>query len=221
MRLRMIRGLAAAAFAVLAIGVFGTSSALAQGAFLVFDVTTGQLRMNPGTGGQQMTGYTIDSNSGAGLTWNGTAVFPSGSYPFPATNTSSRIGAAFYSLTAPNIVPNASNISTTNLQLGTSGVVASTTPGAVGTPEWVFGNVGPTNLDVTAALNAFGATTQGGLATGNRFYTAQGVTGNQQFAVYTVPEPSTIILGAGALATLGAMGWRRKFRRRNAAGSVA
>lgn len=220
MRLRMIRGIAAAALAATGLFVLATSTALAQGnAFLVFDVDTGQLRMNPGSSGA-MTGYTIDSNSVSGLSWNSTAVFPSGSYPFPATNTASRIGAAFYSLTAPNIVPNASNITSTNLQLGTSGVVASTIPGFVGTPEWVFGNVGTTGLSLTAALNALGASSQGGVATGNRFYTQQGVTGNQQFRVYTVsavPEPSVMMLGAGALATLGAAGWRRKLKRRPAA----
>ncbi|MFM8494242.1 MAG: PEP-CTERM sorting domain-containing protein [Planctomycetia bacterium] len=225
MRLRTIRGLAAAALAVIGIGLFATNSALAQGnAFLVFDVDTGQLRMNPGSTTQPITGYTIDSNSAAGLTWNTTAVFPSGSYPFPATNTASRIGAAFYNLTAPNIVPNSSTITTSNLQLGTTGVVASTTPGFVGTAEWVFGNVGPTNLTLTAALNAFGATEQGGLSTGNRFYTQQGVTGNTQFRIYTVsavPEPSTLMLGAGALATLGAAGWRRKLKQRAAAAAAA
>lgn len=219
MSLRTIRGLAAAAVAAIGFSVLATSPVLAQGnAFLVFDVDTGELRMNPGSSGA-MTGYTIDSNSGAGLSWNSTAVFPSGSYPFPATNTASRIGAAFYSLTAPNIVPNASNITTTNLQLGSANVVASTTPGFVGSPEWVFGNVGTTGLSLSAALSAFGATTQGGLATGNRYYTQQGVTGNQQFAIYTVsavPEPSTVILGAGALATLGAASWRRTLKRRAA-----
>lgn len=217
MRSRTIRSLAAAALAAIGLSVLAPDSVLAQGnAFLVFDVSTGQLRMNPGSSGA-MTGYTIDSNSGAGLSWNSTAVFPSGSYAaFPATNTSSRIGAAFYNLTAPNIVPNASNISTTNLQLGTANVVASVTPGFVGTPEWVFGNVGTTGLSLTAALNALGATVQGGLATGNRFYTQQGVTGNQQFRVFSVPEPSTVMLGAGALATLGAAGWRRKLKRRAA-----
>lgn len=216
MRSRTIRSLAAAALAAIGLSVLAPDSVLAQGnAFLVFDVSTGQLRMNPGSSGA-MTGYTIDSNSGAGLSWNSTAVFPSGSYPFTPTNTASRIGAAFYNLTAPNIVPNASNISTTNLQLGTANVVASVTPGSVGSPEWVFGNVGTTGLSLTAALNAFGATVQGGLATGNRFYTQQGVTGNQQFRVFSVPEPSTVMLGAGALATLGAAGWRRKLKRRAA-----
>lgn len=221
MQSRRIRGLAAAL--VCAVCACFSHEVKAQGnAFLVFDVTTGQLRMNPGTSGA-MTGYTIDSNSASGLSWNSTAVFPSGSYPFPATNTSSRIGAAFYTLGAPNVVPNpSSSITSTNLQLNTANVVASTTPGFVGTPEWVFGNVGPTNLTVSAALAAFGATSQGGAATGNRFYTQQGVTGNQQFLVYTVPEPSTIGVAAGGIVTLGVAGWRRQLsRRRRGVGSAA
>jgi hypothetical protein len=222
MRSRMIRGLLAAGLAISGIAAL-TSPAQAQqtgNAFLVFDVDTGELRMNPGNAGSTgiggITGYTIDSNSGLGLSWSGTAAFPSGSYPFPPTNTSARIGGAFYSLTAPNIVPDSNQITSTNLQLASTGVVASTTPGFVGTPEWVFGNVGPTNLSPADALTALGATTQGGLASGNRFYTLQGGTGNQQFAVYTVsavPEPSTIAMAGCGIAALGGAEWRRRRRK--------
>ncbi len=217
MSLRPLRGPTAVALATVAVTAFSFSPALAQQtgtAFLVFNVDTGELLMNPGNAGSSeiggITGYTIDSNSGLGLSWSGAATFPSGSYPFGVTNTSARIGAAFYSLTAPNIVPNAGEITSTNLQLDTSGVVASTTPGFVGTPEWSFGTVGTTGLTPAAALAALGATTQGGLASGNRFYTLQGVTGNQQFAVYTVPEPSMFVLAAGGLAALGVVARRRR-----------
>ena len=232
MPLRPIRGLAAVTFATVAVSALSVTPALAQQtgtAFLVFDVDTGELRMNPGNAGSSgiggITGYTIDSNSVLSLVWSGTAAFPSGSYPFPATNTSSRIGAAFYSLSPPNLDPGGNQLGTNNLQLGTTGVVASTTPGFVGTPEWVFGNVGSTSLTTSDALTALGATTQGGFASGNRLYTLQGVTGNQQFAVYTVsaiPEPSAMMLAAGGIATLGVAGWRRRrLRKSDAARALA
>lgn len=221
MRSRMIRGLLAACLAISGIAAL-TSPAQAQqtgNAFLVFDVDTGELRMNPGNAGSTgiggITSYTIDSNLGLGLSWSGTAAFPSGSYPFAPTNTSGRIFGGFYSLTAPNIVPDSNEITSTNLQLASTGVVASTTPGFVGTPEWVFGNVGPTNFSPADALTALGATTQGGLASGNRFYSLQGV-GNQQFAVYTVsavPEPSTIAMAGCGIAALGGAEWRRRRRK--------
>jgi hypothetical protein len=232
MRLRTIRGLAAVALATVAVTALSVTPALAQqtgDAFIVFDVDTGELRMNPGSatatssGVGGITGYTVDVNSELSLSWNSTAVFPSGSYPFPPTNTASRIGAAFYTLSTPNVSPGGNQLGTNNLQLSTANVVASTTPGFIGTPEWSFGNVGPTNLTTADALTALGATTQGGLASGNRFFTMQGVIGNQQFAVYTVsavPEPSTMMLAAGGIATLGVAGWRRRLRK-DASGSIA
>jgi len=183
-------------------------------AFLVFDISTGRLSMNPGSG--QLTSYGIEA--AAGMSFNGTAAFPSGASFFPPTNTSTLIGDAFYNLTAPDIVPNASFISGANLQLGSSSgrVIASTIPGWVGTPEWNFGTVGPTNLTLETALTGLGATAQGGLATGNRVYSLNGVTGQQQFRVYsvaTVPEPGTIaMISAGAIAGAGVLARKRQSR---------
>ena len=139
------------------------------------------------------------------MVFNQTAVFPSGTSIFTPDNTTSLIGNGFYSLTAPDVIPNSSFLSSTNLQLGSSSgrVVASTIPGFEGTPEWNFGNGGPTNLTTHAALAGLGASTQGGLATGNQVYSLVGVTGQQKFRVYTavsVPEPSTVMLVVAAAA---------------------
>lgn len=189
-------------------------------AFLVFDITTGRLTMNPGntggTGNGQVTSYGITASGS--MVFNGLASFPSGSSFFPPDNTSTLIGNAFYSLTAPDVSPNASFISTSNLQLSSSSgkVVASQIPGFVGTPEWNFGNVGPTNLTLTQALNGLGATTQGGLATGSRIYSLNGATGNQQFRVYTiasVPEPSSVVLAASAVGCVALSLVRRRLNR--------
>ena len=87
---------------------------------------------------------------------------------------------------------------------------ASTIPGYEGLPEFSFGFFGPTDLTASQALAALGATTEGGLATGNRVYSMSGVSGTQFFNVYTVPEPSTIGLVAAGLAVLGASVWRRR-----------
>lgn len=188
-------------------------------AFLVFDISTGRLSMNPGntggTGPGRMDSYGITASGS--MVFNGAASFPSGSSLFPPDNTSTLIGNAFFSVTAPDVVPNANYLSTSNLQLTSSSgkVIPSVIPGFVGTPEWNFGNVGPTNLTLTQALNGLGATTQGGLATGNRIYSLAGATGTQQFAVYTiasVPEPATTALVVGGLAGLGMVALKRRRR---------
>jgi hypothetical protein len=93
---------------------------------------------------------------------------------------------------------------------GTTAVYASTIPGYVGTPEFSFGLIGPTNLTQAGALASLGATTEGGFATGNRVYSIQNVTGTQFFRIYTVPEPSTLGLACAGIATLGASAWRKR-----------
>ncbi|MBM4022765.1 MAG: PEP-CTERM sorting domain-containing protein [Planctomycetes bacterium] len=188
-------------------------------AFLVFDISTGRLSMNPGntggTGPGQVNSYGIEASSD--MVFNGTASFPSGNSFFPPTNTSTLIGDAFFNLTAPDVVPNATHISTSNLRLTSSSgkVIPSAILGFVGTPEWNFGNVGPTNLTHAQALNGLGASTQGGLATGNRIYSLVGQTGTQQFRVYTiasVPEPAITAPVVGGLVGLGMVALKRRRR---------
>jgi hypothetical protein len=91
---------------------------------------------------------------------------------------------------------------------GTTAVYASQIPGYIGTPEFSFGNIGPTNLTQSQALAALGATTQGGFANGNRVYSMQNVTGTQFFKIYTVvPEPTSMLL---SMVAGGMMLIRRK-----------
>lgn len=187
-------------------------------AFLVFDPTTGRLSMNPGSG--QITSYAIQTVSGFGLSFNQTAVFPSGTSVFPPDNTTSLIGNGFYSLTAPDIVPNSGFISSSNLQLGSSSgrVIPSTISGYVGTPEWNFGTVGTTGLTTTNALAGLGAASNGTLATGNQNYSLQGVTGTQKFKVFlaaAVPEPSALMMLAAAVAIATVPAASRLRRRTN------
>ena len=92
--------------------------------------------------------------------------------------------------------------------LGTTAVYASQIPGYIGTPEFSFGNIGPTNLTQSQALAALGATTQGGFANGNRVYSMQNVVGTQFFKIYTVvPEPTSMLL---SMVAGGMMLIRRK-----------
>lgn len=204
--------------------LFGPPATAAQvgDAFLVFDIVTGRLSMNPGS--DAIDSYSIGA-TGA-MEFNGNAVFPSYAEMLLSENISTRIGAALYALTGPDIDPDSGqlggpwgSISGDNLQLGsTSGsVIPSTIPGWIGTPEWSFGFVGPTNLTLESALAGLGATEQGGLASSGRVYSAVGVTGEQKFRVYaivsTVPEPRVLLVAAGAAAGLGALAVKRRRRR--------
>lgn len=218
---RFARSLSRAAAILAFIAGPALQAAQVGDAFLVFDRVTGRLSMNPGSG--QITSYAVQTVTGFGLSFNQTAVFPSGTSIFTPDNTTSLIGNGFYSLTAPDIVPNSGFISSSNLQLSSSSgrVIPSTISGYVGTPEWSFGNVGTTGLSATNALAGLGAASDGALATGNQVYSLQGVTGQQKFKVYLaaapVPEPSAVVMIAaatGSLLGVQALRRRRKDARR-------
>lgn len=185
-------------------------------AFVVFNVQTGELRLNPGNAGvSQGNGigsYLIRPNP-AVIQFSSTATqysYPSGSYPFPPTlgnvtaGDDNTIGAAFYTLGGPNVSGSAGYFSHGNLLAGTTavsgssgttswgpgtgGVFASQIPGAsLGTSEWSFGSIGSTGMSLQDALTAFGATAQGGFSTStDMIYDIDGVLGEQTFRVYTV-----------------------------------
>ena len=213
-------------------------------AFIVFNVDTGELRLNAGNAGvSQGNGigsYVIRPNP-TGIQFSGTAArfsYPSGSYLFPPTlgnvtaGDDNTIGAAFFTLSGPNVSSAADYLKSANFVAGSSavggtsgsvswgpgagGVVASAIPGAYfGTNEWSFGTIGSTGMTLADALTAFGATAQGGLSTSaDLVYDIDGVAGAQNFRVYTVsavPEPSTMSLFAlFAIVTSAGVRWRRR-----------
>ena len=209
-------------------------------AFVVFNVDTGELRMNPGNAGvSQGNGigsYVIRPNP-AMIQFSSTATqfsYPSGSYLFPPTlgnvtvADDNTIGAAFFTLGSPNANSAVAYLTSSNLVTasvavagtsgsiswgpGSGGVVASAIPGAYfGTNEWSFGTIGSTGMTLGEALAAFGAASQGGFSTSaDMVYDIDGVTGAQNFRVYTVsvvPEPSTLSLMAlfGMVAATGCL----------------
>lgn len=243
---RTIRGLAA--IAACGVCVLGLSAARAQqvgDAFIVFDVVTGEIRMNSGnagiTQGNGISSYGIRPDP-AVIQFSSTATdfsYLSGAYPlFPPTlgnvtaGDDNTIGAAFYTLGSPNVNASIGYFNHNNLVSGTAavagtggssgtswgpgngGVVTSSAdPTYAGTPEWSFGTIGSTGMTQAAALAAFGATTQGGLSSSSQMvYGINGVTGTQNFRVYTtaVPEPSTIAMAGCGIATLGGLAWRKR-----------
>ena len=219
-------------------------------AFVIYNVSTGELRVNPGNAGisqgNGISSYGIRPDP-AVITFSSTATdfsYLSGAYPlFPpalgnvTVGDDNTIGAAFYTLGAPNVNSTIGYFNHNNMVLGTAaqagsgggttwgpgtgGVVASEIPGTyLGTPEWSFGTIGSTGMTTEQALTAFGATTQGGLSSSNQMvYGINGVTGTQNFRVYAtqnstgsisaIPEPSSGLV-LGSLVLSGLMHRRRK-----------
>jgi hypothetical protein len=235
MILRIVRSVVAA-LALVAVA-FVASPVKAQqvgDAFILFNIDTGEFRMNPGnpvvgSNGVNSFGVEMDPTIGTISTDVNDYFFPSGSYPlFPpqtGANPGNAFGSAFQSYSLPNVTGGGDSLNSTNLVIGSewayptsvpgsTAVFASTIPGYEGLPEFSFGTFGPTDLTESQALAALGATTQGGFATGNRVYSLSGsAAGTQFFKIYTttaVPEPSTIGLAAAGIATLGASAWRKR-----------
>ena len=234
MILRIVRSVVAA-LALVAVA-FVASPVKAQqvgDAFILFNIDTGEFRMNPGnpvvsSNGVNSFGVEMDPTIGTISTDVNDYFFPSGSYPlFPpqtGANPGNAFGSAFQSYSLPNVTGGGDSLNSTNLVIGSewayptsvpgsTAVFASTIPGYEGLPEFSFGTFGPTDLTESQALAALGATTQGGFATGNRVYRLSGTPGNQFFKIYTttaVPEPSTIGFAAAGIATLGASAWRKR-----------
>ena len=187
-------------FALAAIALIGPpSGGIAQqpgDAFVVFNVDTGEVRLNPGNAGisqgSGINAYGIRPDP-AVIQFSSTAAdfsFLSGDYSFFAptlgnvtAGDNNTIGAAFYTLSSPNVSTTADSFNHDNMVLGSAaqpgtggpsgitwgpgngGVVASKIAGTyLGSPEWSFGTIGSTGMSLQDALTAFGATTQGGLS---------------------------------------------------------
>lgn len=228
MSFRMIRGVVAA-LALVAVAFVGTSKAQTQvgDAYILFNTSTGEFRMNPGkavagSAGINSFGVEMDPAIGTLSTNVNDYYFPSGTWPlfFPQTgaNPGNAFGSAFQTWSLPNVTGGGDSLNLTNLVIGspwtvqtggktgstgaeipgTTAVYSSVQAGYEGTPEFSFGTFGPTNLTQAQALAALGATTEGGFATGNRVYSLQNVTGNQFFKVYTTAVPEPSTLGLAA-----------------------
>jgi hypothetical protein len=199
-----------------------TNSAVAQqvgDAFVVYNVDTGEIRVNPGNAGisqgNGISSYGIRPDPTV-IQFSSTATdfsYLSGAYPlFPpqlgnvTVGDDNTLGAAFYTLSPPNVntsiwyfnhnnmvlntvaVAGSGGSSGTTWGPGNGGVVASEIPGTyLGTPEWSFGTIGSTGMTEAEALTAFGATVQGGLSSSPQMvYGINGTVGNQWFRIYTV-----------------------------------
>lgn len=200
----------------------GLASARAEqvgDAFVVFNVQTGELRLNPGNAGVSQgngIGSFLIRPNPAVIQFSSIATqfsYPSGSYLFApvlgnvTVADDNTIGAAFYTLGGPNVSGVADYFSRANLLPGTAavagssggtswgpgtgGVFASQIPGgSFGTNEWSFGSIGSTGMSLEDALAAFGAITQGGLSTSaDMIYDIDGILGEQNFRVYVVSVP--------------------------------
>lgn len=155
MRSRMIRGLLAACLVVSAL-ICVTTSAVAQqvgDAFIVFDVGTGELRMNPGNAGKGGAGSVGNGISSYGIRPNPATItlsnvatnfsYLSGSYPlFPPTlgnvtvGDDNTVGAAFYTLGSPNVNASIGYFNNQNM------VVSSAVAGTSGATSWGPGTGG-------------------------------------------------------------------------------
>ena len=237
--------LAVAVAALFSLTLAPSASAQQVGdAFVVYNVTSGELRLNPGNAGisqgNGISSYGIRPDPSVVQFSSNASDFSymSGAYPLFAPSLGNvtagddnTIGAAFYTLGSPNIsstigyfnslimVPGSAAVAGSGGSSGTSwgpgngGVVSSEIPGDYfGTPEWSFGTIGSTGMTTEQALAAFGAASQGGLSSSAQMvYGINGVTGTQNFRVFTVvPEPSSVVLIALSAGALLFSGFRRK-----------
>ena len=152
---RMVRGSPAACLVVSSL-VCASTPVVAQqvgDAFLAYDVTTGELRMNPGNAGSGGAGSVGNGISSYGIRPNPAVIqfsstatdfsFLSGSYPFPpptlgnvTAGGDNTVGAAFYTLGIPNVGANINYFNNQNL------LVSSAVAGTSGSTTWGPGTGG-------------------------------------------------------------------------------
>jgi hypothetical protein len=234
------------AVSVSAVSAFGLSFANAQqvgDAFVVYNVDTGEIRMNPGNAGisqgNGISAYAIRANPSI-IQFSSTATdfsYLSGNYSFDPVlgnvtpSDDNGLAAVFYTLFGPNVVNgpigyfNHNNLVLDTAAVagsggaaswgpGNGGVVASEIPGTYfGTPEWSFGTVGSTGMSLSDALTAFDATEQGGLSSSNNMI--YGIDGAPGTQYFRVyAVPEPSTIGLAAVGVIGSLGSLRIRRRR-------
>jgi len=186
------------------------SSGQVGDAYVSFNRATGEIWVNPGhavTGSPGISGYVVTMDPAIGLLSTNAVhyVFPTGDYtafaPQTGADAGNAFGAAFFTLTVPGGGTGSATFSQTTLAAGGPRVRDAAIPGYEGTREFSFGAIGPIGLSESRALAAFGASRQGGFATGSGGYSLQDVVGLQAFRVFVDPNrgPTDIVLTASAI----------------------